>query len=154
MSTNNNTGVEQTLVLLKPDGVKRNLLSVITTAFTREGLVLTAIKMLRLSDERAAAFYAVHQGKEFYQPLLKFMTSGPIIAMVWRGEGAVLRARTVMGKTDYREAAPGTIRAEYASHIRYNVVHGSDSWENAAHEIAFFFAREEIFPEESTEAYE
>lgn len=135
---------DRTLILLKPDGVRRNLLAPVTTAFTREGLSLLAIRMERLSREQAEEFYAVHRGQYYLPRLLTFMTSGPIVAMVWAGENAVARARAVMGTTDWQKALPGTIRAEYSRDITRNVVHGSDSDENAAREIAFFFAEADL----------
>lgn len=137
--------MDRTLVLLKPDGVRRNLLGEVTTAFQRAGLRLHALRMLQLTPARAGEFYAIHRGKPFYDRLLAFMTSGPIVAMAWAGVGAVDRARAVMGATDWRQALPGTIRAEYARHITFNVVHGSDSPGNAAMELAFFFAPDELF---------
>lgn len=136
--------MERTLVLLKPDGVRRNLLAPVAAAFTREGLRLVGIKLLRLTPERAGEFYAVHREREFFGRLTAFMVSGPIIAMVWAGDGAVARARAVMGATDWRQALPGTIRAEFARHETKNIVHGSDSAANAEREIAFYFAPDEL----------
>ncbi len=134
----------RTLVLLKPDGVRRNLLAPVAAMLTREGLRLVGIKMLQLTPERAGEFYAVHRAREFFGRLTAFMLSGPIVAMVWEGDDAVRRARAVMGATDWQQALPGTIRAEFARHQTKNVVHGSDSDENAAREIAFFFAADEL----------
>lgn len=136
--------MEQTLVLLKPDGVRRNLLAPVTAAFTREGLLLRGIKMLQLTPARAGEFYDVHRQREFFGRLTAFMVSGPIVAMIWAGDDAVARARVVMGATDWRQALPGTIRAEFSRHETKNIVHGSDSAANAEREIAFFFAPDEL----------
>ena len=136
--------MEQTLVLLKPDGVRRNLLAPVAAAFTREGLRLVGVRMLQLTPERAGEVYAVHREREFFGRLTAFMVSGPIIAMVWSGDDAIVRARAVMGATDWRQALPGTIRAEYSRHETKNVVHGSDSAANAGREVAFFFAAAEL----------
>ena len=131
--------VEQTLSLIKPDGVSRGLIGEVIKRFEAAGLKIRAMKMLRLSMEQARAFYAVHKERPFYDSLTAFMSSGPIAAMILEGEGAIDLNRKLMGATDYRQADPGTIRADFARDIEANIVHGSDSPETAAMEIAFFF---------------
>jgi nucleoside-diphosphate kinase len=131
--------IEQTLSMIKPDGVARGLIGEVIGRFEKHGLKIKAMKMLRLTQEQARAFYAVHKDRPFYDSLTAFMSSGPIVAMILAGEGAVQANRDLMGATDYRQAAPGTIRADFARDIEANIVHGSDSLENAAIEIAFFF---------------
>ena len=131
--------MEQTLSLIKPDGVARGLIGEVIGRFEKHGLKIKAMKMVRLTLEQARAFYAVHRERPFYDSLTAFMSSGPIVAMILAGEGAVQANRDLMGATDYRQAAPGTIRADFARDIEANIVHGSDSLENAAIEIAFFF---------------
>ena len=116
----------------------------VAAAFTREGLRLVGVKLLQLTPARAGEFYAVHREREFFGRLTAFMVSGPVIAMAWSGDNAVARARAVMGATDWRQALPGTIRAEFSRHETKNVVHGSDSAANAEREIAFFFDRAEL----------
>ncbi len=131
--------LEQTLSLIKPDGVKRRLMGEVIGRFEKAGLNLKAMKMLRLTPAQARAFYEVHKERPFYDSLTTFMSSGPIVAMILEGENAVQTNRDLMGATDYRQAAPGTIRADFAREIEANIVHGSDSPESAAVEIAFFF---------------
>jgi nucleoside-diphosphate kinase len=131
--------IEQTLSLIKPDGVRRRLIGEVIGRFERAGLKIRAMKMLHLTREQARAFYAVHKERPFYASLTKFMTSGPIVAMILEGENAVQLNRDLMGATDYRQAAPGTIRRDFARSIEKNIVHGSDSLETAMTEIAFFF---------------
>ncbi len=131
--------VEQTLSLIKPDGVQRGLVGEILGRFEKAGLKILALKMLHLTREQAQAFYKVHQDRHFYDSLTTFMSSGPIVALILEGEDAVQVNRDLMGATDYRKAAPGTIRADFAKEIEANIVHGSDSPESAAGEIAFFF---------------
>jgi len=131
--------VEQTLSLIKPDGVSRGLIGEVIKRFEAAGLKIRAMKMLRLSMEQARAFYAVHKERPFYDSLTAFMSSGPIVAMILEGEGAIDLNRKLMGATDYRQAEPGTIRADFARDIEANIVHGSDSPETAATEMAFFF---------------
>ncbi len=135
---------ERTLSIIKPDATRRNITGKINAAFEAAGLRIVAQKRLRLSLERAQAFYAVHQERPFYDDLCAFMTSGPVVAQVLEGEDAVAKNREVMGATDPADAAPGTIRAEYAESIEANSVHGSDAPETAAMEIAFFFEDDEI----------
>lgn len=136
--------VERTLSILKPDATRRNLTGRINAKFEEAGLRIVAQKRLHLSDAQAGAFYAVHKERPFYNDLVKFMTSGPVVVQVLEGEGAVAKNREVMGATNPANAAAGTIRKEFAESIEANSVHGSDSAENAAIEIAFFFAGTEI----------
>jgi len=138
--------VERTLSMIKPDGVARNLIGEVLSFFEKGGLKVVAMKMLRLTKEQAQAFYAVHQGKPFYDELTDYMSSGPIVALVLEGEDAIKRCREIMGATDPAEAAEGTIRKTFALSKGENTVHGSDSPESAAKEIAFFFSDLEICP--------
>ncbi len=131
--------VEQTLSLVKPDGVARGLIGEVIRRLEAQGLKIRALKMVRLTLEQARAFYVVHKERPFYGSLTQFMSSGPIVAMILAGEKAVQVNRDLMGATDYREAAPGTIRADFARDVEKNLVHGSDSHESAQEEIAFFF---------------
>ncbi|MCH8999862.1 MAG: nucleoside-diphosphate kinase [Proteobacteria bacterium] len=135
---------ERTLSIIKPDATRRNLTGKINAAFEAAGLRIVAQKRLRLTLERAQAFYAVHAARPFYDDLCAFMTSGPVVAQVLEGENAIGKNREVMGATNPAEAAPGTIRALYAESLEANSVHGSDAPETAATEIAFFFSEEEI----------
>ncbi|OUM96784.1 MAG: nucleoside-diphosphate kinase [Thermobacillus sp. ZCTH02-B1] len=136
--------MERTFLMIKPDGVQRGLIGEIVSRFERKGLKLVAAKFMKMSEELAAKHYAEHQGKDFYEPLIRFITSGPVFAMVWEGDNAVALARALIGKTNPAEAAPGTIRSDFAVHTRYNLIHGSDSPENAEREIANFFRPEEL----------
>ncbi|WP_457606938.1 nucleoside-diphosphate kinase [Nitratifractor sp.] len=136
--------MEQTLSIIKPDAVKKNVVGKILDRFESNGLRIAATKKLQLSKADAEAFYAVHKERPFFGELVEFMTSGPVVVSVLEGENAVAKNRELMGATDPKEAAPGTIRADFAESIDANAVHGSDSLENAAIEIAFFFARREI----------
>jgi nucleoside-diphosphate kinase len=138
--------LEQTLSIIKPDAVGQNMIGNIIEYFEREGLSVVAAKMLHLSNDQAKAFYAVHKDRPFYQELVEFMTSGPVLVMVLEGENAIARNRHIMGATDPTKAAPGTIRADFATSIERNAVHGSDSAATAKAEIAFFFKQNEIFP--------
>ncbi len=131
--------LEQTLSLIKPDGVARGLVGEVIGRFEKAGLNLKAMKMLHLTLTQARAFYEVHKERPFYDSLTTFMSSGPIVAMILEGENAVQTNRDLMGATDYRQAAPGTIRADFAREIEANIVHGSDAPDSAAVEIAFFF---------------
>ena len=137
---------EQTLSIIKPDAVARDLIGAIYSRFERAGLRIVAARMLHLTRDRAEAFYAVHRERPFFGELIDFMISGPIMVQVLEGENAVARNREVMGATNPAEAAPGTLRAEFASEITENAVHGSDAAESAATEIAFFFGAGEICP--------
>jgi nucleoside-diphosphate kinase len=135
---------EKTLSLIKPDGVSRGLIGEVIGRFEKAGLKIRAMKLVRLTLEQARAFYAVHAARPFYDSLTRFMSSGPIVAMVLEGENAIQRNRDLMGATDYRQAAPGTIRADFARDIEANIVHGSDGPDTATTEIAFFFDALEI----------
>ncbi len=138
--------VERTLSIVKPDGVAANVIGDVYRRFESAGLSIIAARMLRLSEQQAELFYAVHRERPFYRDLVRYMSSGPVIAQVLEGEGAIARNRDLMGATDTKKAAPGTIRAELAKSIEQNVVHGSDSPDTAAGEIAFFFSATEICP--------
>jgi nucleoside-diphosphate kinase len=131
--------IEQTLSMIKPDGVTRGLIGEVIGRFEKNGLKIKAMKMLRLTLDQARAFYAVHKERSFYDSLTKFMSSGPIVAMILEGDNAVQVNRDLMGATDYRQADPGTIRADFAREIEANIVHGSDAPDTARFEIAFFF---------------
>lgn len=136
---------EQTLSLIKPDAVAANHVGAIIDRFEQKGLRIAAIKKTRLTQEQAGQFYAVHKDRPFYGNLTEFMSSGPIVAIVLDGEGAIAKNRQIMGATDPKEAAPGTIRADFAQSKTKNAVHGSDSPESAKEEIAFFFKPNEIY---------
>jgi nucleoside-diphosphate kinase len=136
--------LERTLSIVKPDGVKKNLIGAVYGRFEKAGLQIIAARMMTLSQKTAEGFYAVHRERPFFKDLVRYMTSGPVIVQVLEGENAVLKHRDLMGATDPKKAAPGTIRADFASSIEENVVHGSDSAENAANEIAYFFAASEL----------
>jgi len=138
--------IERTLSIIKPDATRRNLTGAINQRFEQNGLRIIAQKRLRLSREMAERFYAVHAQRPFYRSLVDFMTSGPVVVQVLEGENAVAKNREVMGATDPAKADAGTIRKDFAESIEANSVHGSDSPENAAQEIAFFFADYEICP--------
>jgi nucleoside-diphosphate kinase len=138
--------VERTLSIVKPDGVARNLIGDVYRRFESAGLRIVAARMLRLSQQQAELFYAVHRDRPFYPDLVRYMSSGPLIAQVLEGEGSIAKNRDIMGATDPKNAAPGTIRADLAQSIEANVVHGSDSPATAASEIAFFFSAREICP--------
>lgn len=135
---------ERTLSIIKPDATRRNLTGKINAKFEEAGLRIVGQKRLQLSEAQAGAFYAVHKERPFYKDLVSFMISGPVVVQVLEGENAVARNREIMGATNPANAAPGTIRKEFAESIEANSVHGSDSAENAATEIAFFFAGTEI----------
>ena len=137
--------VENTLSIIKPDATKRNLTGLINAKFEKAGLKIIAQKRLHMSELMAQKFYEVHKDRPFYNDLVKFMISGPVIVQVLRGENAVLLNRTVMGATNPSEADEGTIRKEFAESIEANSVHGSDSSDNAMNEISFFFAEIELF---------
>jgi nucleoside-diphosphate kinase len=136
--------LERTFSIVKPDGVARNLIGEVYRRFEKAGLVIVASKLVQLSRAEAEGFYAVHKARPFFNDLVKYMTSGPVVLQVLEGENAVLKNREIMGATDPKKAAPGTIRADLAESIEANTVHGSDSAENAAIEIAYFFAQTEI----------
>jgi nucleoside-diphosphate kinase len=132
--------VERTLSIVKPDGVARNLIGDVLRRFEGAGLRIIGAQMMHLTRSQAEGFYAVHRERPFFRDLCAYMTSGPVMVQVLEGESAVLRHREIMGATDPKKAAPGTIRADLAVSIEENVVHGSDSADNAAREIAYFFA--------------
>ena len=136
--------VEQTLSIIKPDAVAKNVTGQINARFEAAGLQIIAQKMLRLSDELAGGFYAEHKERPFYPALVEFMTSGPVVVQVLEGEGAILKNRELMGATNPAEADAGTIRADFAKSIDANAVHGSDSPTSAAREIAYFFASSDL----------
>jgi nucleoside-diphosphate kinase len=138
--------LEQTLSIIKPDAVGQNQIGNIIEYFERDGLNVVAARMLHLSREQAGDFYAVHRERGFFNELVDFMTSGPVLVIVLEGENAVLKNRQIMGTTDPSKASPGTIRADFATSIERNAVHGSDSPQNAKNEIAFFFKQNEICP--------
>ena len=136
--------VERTFSIVKPDAVARNLIGEIYSRFEKSGLKIVASKMLHLSGEQAAGFYAEHDGRPFFADLCAYMRSGPVMVQVLEGEDAIATNRRLMGATNPKEAAPGTIRADFAESIDANAVHGSDSPESAAREIVFFFEETEI----------
>jgi nucleoside-diphosphate kinase len=136
--------VERTLSIIKPDATRRNLTGAINDRFEKAGLRIVAQRRMRLSKEIAGQFYAVHRERPFYNDLVSFMSSGPVVVQVLEGEGAIARNRDIMGATNPANAAPGTIRKDFAESIEANSVHGSDSPETAAQEIAFFFSGMEI----------
>jgi nucleoside-diphosphate kinase len=138
--------LERTLSIVKPDGVTRNLIGEVIRRFEKAGLKVVAARMVHLSQRDAEGFYAVHAARPFFKDLVKYMTSGPVLVQVLEGEGAIARNREVMGATDPKKAAPGTIRADLAESIEANTVHGSDAPETAAKEIAYFFRETEICP--------
>ncbi|MCG6553916.1 MAG: nucleoside-diphosphate kinase [Candidatus Magnetominusculus sp. LBB02] len=132
--------MEKTFSIVKPDGVKKNLIGEVIGRFEKQGLSVTAIKMTHLTKKQAEGFYAVHKARPFFDSLTTFMSEGPIVAMVISGDKAIEKVRKTMGATNFKEAAPGTIRADFASDIEHNIVHGSDSPESAAFEISYFFS--------------
>jgi len=138
--------LERTLSIVKPDGVSRNLIGEVYRRFEKAGLSIIAVRMLHLSQREAEGFYAVHRERPFFKDLVKFMTSGPVLVQVLEGEGAIAKNREVMGATDPKKAAPGTIRADLAKSIDENIVHGSDAADTAAREIAYFFREIEVCP--------
>jgi nucleoside-diphosphate kinase len=138
--------LERTFSIVKPDGVARNLIGEVYRRFETAGLSIVAARMVRLSQAEAEGFYAVHRERPFFKDLVKYMTSGPIMLQVLEGENAIAKNRDIMGATDPKKAAPGTIRADLAQSIEANTVHGSDSQATAAQEIAYFFRLTEILP--------
>ncbi|HEY4705958.1 MAG TPA: nucleoside-diphosphate kinase [Thermodesulfobacteriota bacterium] len=137
--------VEKTLSIVKPDGVRKNVIGDIIKRFETNGLKVAAMKMVHLSRKEAEGFYAVHKARPFFASLTEFMSSGPVVLMVLKGEGAILKNRELMGATDPAKAAAGTIRKDHADSIESNMVHGSDGPETAAFEIGYFFSGIEIF---------
>ena len=138
--------VEQTLSIIKPDGVQKNLIGEIYSRFEKAGLEIVAARMMHLTKEQAQGFYAVHKERPFFDDLVSYMTSGPVIVQALRGEGAIAKNREIMGATNPADADPGTIHADFAASIEENVVHGSDAAETAAVEIAFFFGDDGVCP--------
>ncbi|ENP8453743.1 nucleoside-diphosphate kinase [Photobacterium damselae] len=136
--------IERTFSIVKPDAVKRNLIGAIYHRMENAGFKIVAAKMIHMTSEQAQGFYAEHEGKPFFDELVAYMTSGPVMVQVLEGENAVVRYRELMGKTNPEEAACGTLRADFALSLRHNSVHGADSPESAAREIAYFFAGDEI----------
>lgn len=142
--------MEQTFVMVKPDGVQRGLVGEIIVRLERRGYRLIAAKMTRMTEELGAEHYAEHVGKPFFPSVISFMTSGPVVAMVWEGSGVIQGVRSMMGATDPAQAAPGTIRGDLALYVGMNLVHGSDSEESARREIALWFGEAEIQSYERT----
>ena len=138
--------LERTFSIVKPDGVARNLIGEVLRRFEKAGLKVIAAKMARLSRGDAEGFYAVHKGRPFFKDLVEFMSSGPVMIQVLEGDNAIQKNRDLMGATDPKKAAPGTIRADFAQSIDANAVHGSDAEETAAFEISYFFRPEELCP--------
>jgi nucleoside-diphosphate kinase len=138
--------LERTLSIIKPDAVAKNVIGQILSRFEQAGLKIIAARMMWLSKQQAEGFYAVHKDRPFFKDLVEFMTSGPVVIQVLEGENAIQKNRDLMGATDPRKAARGTIRADFAQSIDANAVHGSDSPQTAATEIAYFFATDDIFP--------
>src|SRR5215472_1881273 len=136
--------LERTLSIVKPDGVRANLIGEVYRRFEKAGLSIVAARMLHLSQREAEGFYAVHRERPFFKDLVRYMSSGPVIVQVLEGANAIARNRDLMGATDPKKAAPGTIRADLAASIEQNVVHGSDAPETAAREIAYFFSSTEL----------
>ncbi|KPK61089.1 MAG: nucleoside diphosphate kinase [Gammaproteobacteria bacterium SG8_31] len=137
---------ERTISIIKPDGVQKNIIGEIYRRFEAAGLQIVAARMLHLTKAQAGEFYAVHRERPFYNDLIEYMTSGPVMVQVLEGEDAVVKNREIMGATDPAKAAPGTIRADFAASIEENVVHGSDGPDTARQEIAFFFSDDQICP--------
>ena len=138
--------LERTLSIVKPDGVRRNLIGEVYSRFEKAGLKIVAARMVWLSQREAEGFYAVHRERPFFKDLVTFMTSGPVLLMVLEGENAVARNREIMGATNPANAAPGTIRKDFATDVEKNTVHGSDSVDNAKVEVAYFFRETELTP--------
>ena len=136
--------MEQTFIMVKPDGVRLRLVGEVVTRFERRGFTLRALKALRVDRALAERHYAEHVGKPFFEPLVAFITSGPVVAMVWEGRGAIEAARAMLGVTDAAEAAAGTIRGDFSLSKEQNIVHGSDGPESALREIGLFFGEDEL----------
>ena len=144
--------MQRTLILLKPDCVQRRLVGTLIQRFEQKGIRLAALKFVQASRELAEKHYAVHKGKPFYESLLSFLASGPVVAIVWEGREAVAVAREMMGKTDGAKSPPGTIRGDFGISVQNNLIHGSDSPENAALEIALWFSANELVSYQSSDA--
>ena len=136
--------MERPLSIVKPDGVKKNLIGEVIKRFEQRGLRIAALKVLKLSKDDAKGFYIVHKERPFYESLTSFMSEGPIVVMVVEGKNTINKVREIMGATNPKDAVPGTIRSDFASDIEHNIVHGSDSEESASYEIPFFFSSLEI----------
>ena len=136
--------MERTLVIIKPDGVQRSLIGPIITRFERRGLRIAGLKLMRIDGALAGRHYAIHEGKPFYEPLIRYITSSPVVVMVLEGNDAIEIARRTMGATNPAEAAPGTIRADFGLEIGRNLVHGSDGPDTAAFEVPLFFTEDEL----------
>ena len=136
--------MERTLIIIKPDAVQRGLIGEITTRFERRGLRIAALKLIQIDEALARRHYAVHEGKPFYEPLIRYITSSPVVVMILEGNNAIEIARSTMGATNPAEAAPGSIRADFGLEIGRNLVHGSDGPETAAFEVPLFFTEDEI----------
>ena len=136
--------MERTLSIVRPDGVAKNLIGAVIQRFEQKGLKIAALRMIKMSKEDAKGFYVVHKERPFYESLTGFMSEGPVVVVVVEGEGAISKVREIMGATNPKDAAPGTIRADFASDIEHNIVHGSDSEDSAAYEIPYFFSSLEI----------
>lgn len=143
--------VERTLSIIKPDAVAKQVIGEIVSRFEKAGLRVAGARMIRLTQAQAEGFYAEHRGKPFYEGLVQYMTSGPVIVQVLEGVDAIALNRRLMGATDPKEAAPGTIRADFAESKQHNAVHGSDSPASAQREIGYFFTEEQIYPEDDDE---
>jgi nucleoside-diphosphate kinase len=136
--------MERTLSIVKPDGVKKNVIGDVIKRFEQKGMRIAALRLIKMSENDAKGFYIVHKERPFYGSLTAFMSEGPVVVMVVEGENAISKVREAMGATNPKDAAPGTIRADFASDIEHNIVHGSDSKESAAYEIPYFFSSLEI----------
>lgn len=136
--------MEKTFLMVKPDGVQRQLIGEIVSRFEKKGLQLAGAKLMQISQELAEQHYGEHKGKPFFEELVTFITSGPVFAMVWQGENAIEICRQMMGKTNPKDALPGTIRGDFGMFVGKNIIHGSDSPESAAREIGLFFKEEEL----------
>jgi nucleoside-diphosphate kinase len=137
--------MEKTLSIVKPDGIRKNVIGEVIKRFELQGLRIAALRMLRLSQDEAKRFYTVHKERPFYESLTSFMSEGPIVVMVIEGEQAITKVREIMGATNPKDAKPGTIRSDFASDVEHNIVHGSDSKESASYEIPFFFSSLDVF---------
>ena len=142
--------MERTYLMIKPDGVQRGLCGEIVSRFEKKGLKLVAMKLMVIPKEVAENHYGEHKGKPFFPSLISYITSGPVLAMVWEGEDAVSVCRNMMGKTNPKESAPGTIRGDYGMQVGMNIIHGSDSVESAEREISIFFRPEELVSYDKT----
>jgi nucleoside-diphosphate kinase len=136
--------METTLTILKPDAVRKDVIGDVLSRIEQDGLSIVSLKMIQLTESEAGEFYAEHQGSEFFDGLIEFMTSGPVVVAAVEGDDAISRLRTLMGETDPTDAAPGTIRAEHADGLPDNIIHGSDSPESAERELSFFFSGAEL----------